>query len=34
VEALTFPDQWAKREDYLELCPLKGIDSTGRGIIF
>jgi hypothetical protein len=34
VAALTFPDEWARRDDYMELCPLKGIDSAGRGILF
>jgi hypothetical protein len=34
VVALTFPDLWARRDEHLELCALKDIDATGRGIVF
>jgi hypothetical protein len=34
IVAFTFPEQWAHRDDYMEVCPLGGLDRTGRGILF
>jgi len=34
VAALTFPEQWARRDELIEVCPLKGLDRRGRGILF
>lgn len=34
VVALTFPDHWTHRDEYVDIRPLQGLDRTGRGIIF
>lgn len=34
IVALTFPDLWESRDDFLELAALAGIDPAGRGIVF